>query len=78
VLDVLLLVQRAELDSAAVRTACERVFAERATHAWPIRAFIFPSAWHGILAELAREVHYDTNDVSAIEQRFNSYLASLE
>ncbi|MHB8146316.1 MAG: hypothetical protein ACYDA5_06330 [Vulcanimicrobiaceae bacterium] len=35
------------------------------------------SAWHGILAELASEVHYDTDDASAIEQRFNSYLASL-
>ncbi|MHB8146044.1 MAG: nucleotidyl transferase AbiEii/AbiGii toxin family protein [Vulcanimicrobiaceae bacterium] len=77
VLDVLLLVQRAEIDSAAVRTACERIFVERASHTWPITSFVFPSAWQGVLTELAREVRYDTNDASAIEQRFNSYLASL-
>lgn len=77
VLDVLLLVQRAEIDNAAVLAACERVFAERAKHAWPIYSFLFPPAWHGILNELAREVRYDTDDVSAIETRFNSYLARL-
>jgi hypothetical protein len=77
VLDVLLLVQRREVDDAAVRAACERVFAERAGHAWPISSFAFPTAWHGILAELAREVHYDTDDTSVIELRFNSYLMSL-
>ncbi len=75
VLDVLLLAQR--VDSAVVRAACECVFAERASHAWPITSFAFPSAWHGILTELSREVHYDTDDVFAIERRFNSYLASL-
>lgn len=77
VLDVLLLVQRVEIDSTAVRAACERVFAERTGHAWPVASFTFPEAWHGILAELAREVKYDTDDALAIERRFNSYLASL-
>jgi hypothetical protein len=77
VLDVLLLVQRREVDDAAVRAACERIFGERAGHAWPISSFAFPTAWHGILAELAREVHYDTDDTSVIELRFNSYLMSL-
>lgn len=77
VLDVLLLVQLVETDDAAVRAACERVFAERAGHVWPISSFAFPAAWHGILTELAREVHYDTDDTSVIERRFNSYLTSL-
>lgn len=77
VLDVLLLVQRAEIDNAAVATACKRIFAERASHTWPISSFAFPPAWHAILAELAREVRYDTDDPATIEQRFNSYLASL-
>lgn len=77
VLDVLLLVQLVETDDAAVRAACERVFAERAGRAWPISSFAFPAAWHGILTELAREVHYDTDDTSVIERRFNSYLTSL-
>lgn len=78
VLDVLLLLQRIECDHTAVRAACERVFAERATHPWPIYAFDFPPAWRGILTELAREVRYDTDDVSVIETRFNSYLAQLQ
>jgi hypothetical protein len=77
VLDVLLLVQLVETDDAAVRAACERVFAERASRPWPISSFAFPAAWHGILTELAREVHYDTDDTSVIERRFNSYLTSL-
>ncbi|MGH7736402.1 MAG: nucleotidyl transferase AbiEii/AbiGii toxin family protein [Candidatus Tyrphobacter sp.] len=77
VLDVLLLVQRVELDHEAVRAACERVFAQRAAHSWPISSFVFPPGWHGTLTELARESRYDTNDVAVIEQRFNSYLASL-
>jgi Nucleotidyl transferase AbiEii toxin, Type IV TA system len=77
VLDVLLL-QRVEIDHAAVRAACEGIFAERATHAWPIYSFDFPPAWRGTLTELAREVRYNTDDVSVIETRFNSYLAQLQ
>ena len=78
VLDVLLLLRRVEIDHTAVRAACERVFAERATHSWPIYSFDFPSAWRGRLVELTREVGYDTDDVSVIETRFNSYLARLQ
>lgn len=77
VLDVLLLAQRADVGGAAVRAACERVFADRATHTWPLRSFGFPPDWKGTLAELARETRYDTHDVAVIEQRFNSFLASL-
>jgi hypothetical protein len=76
-LHVLLLVRRAEIDKTAVRAACERVFAERAGHPWPISSFAFPPAWHGILTELARDVHYDTDDTSVIERRFNSYPTSV-
>jgi len=77
VLDVLLLVHRIQINHIAVRAACERVFAEREGHAWPIYSFSFPPAWHSILAELAREVRYDTVDTAIIETRFNSYLAQL-
>lgn len=77
VLDVLLLAQRPEVDPSAIRAACERIFAERAAHTWPVSSFTFPPGWHGILTELAREVRYDTDDVVIIEQRFNSYLARL-
>jgi hypothetical protein len=77
VLDILLLVQRLEVDNAAVLTACEHVFTERATHTWPVASFAFPPGWHGMLAELAREICYDTDDPEVIERRFNAYLASL-
>lgn len=78
VLDVLLLLRRVEIDHTAVRVACEHIFAERATHSWPIYSFDFPATWRATLAELAREVRYDTDDVSVIETRFNSYLAQLQ
>jgi hypothetical protein len=77
VLDILLLVQRLAVDNAAVMAACEHVFSERATHTWPVASFAFPSGWHGILAELAREICYDTDDPVVIECRFHAYLASL-
>jgi hypothetical protein len=77
VLDVLLLVQRVKVDHAAVRAACERVFAERAAHSWPVSSFVFPPGWRATLSELAREVRYDTDEVAVIERRFNSYLARL-
>ncbi len=77
-LDILLMLQPVEFDHTAVRAACKRIFDERATHPWPIHSFDFPPAWRGILTELAREVRYDTDDVSVIETRFNSYLAQLQ
>jgi hypothetical protein len=78
VLDVLLLVERTGVDPAAISEACRRVFADRAVHDWPITSFEFPAAWHGILAELAREVNFGTQDTQVIERQFNEYLAKLK
>ena len=65
------------VDQVAVRVTCERVSAERATNALLAFSFAFPSSWHDILTELAREVRHDTVDVTVVEQHCNSYLASL-
>jgi hypothetical protein len=76
-LDVLLLDVRLPLDTEAITQACVSIFVQRATHEWPILRFSFPSEWNEILAELAREVNYDTSDVRVIEKRFNTFLARL-
>lgn len=77
VLDVLLLIERLAVELNAVRVACERVFTERAMHPWPIYVFTFPPAWPAILAGLAREIGYNTDDASIIQSRFNDLLAHL-
>src|SRR5581483_3419132 len=77
VLDVLLVIQQLDMDHTLVRSACERTFAERAKHKWPMYSFTFPQAWHTKLPEIARTCGYETDDVSIIETRFNSYLARL-
>jgi len=77
VLDVLLLDARLSLDTEAITQACVSIFAQRATHEWPILRFSFPSEWDAILAEFVRQVNYDTSDVGVIERRFNAFLTRL-
>jgi hypothetical protein len=77
VLDVLLLDARLLLDTEAITQACVIIFAQRATHEWPILRFSFPSEWDAMLAEFVRQVNYDTSDVGVIEKRFNTFLARL-
>jgi hypothetical protein len=76
-IDVLLLDARLSLDTEAITQACVILFAQRATHEWPILHFSFPSEWNEILTELVRQVNYDTTDVSVVEKRFNAFLARL-
>lgn len=74
VLDILLLIQRVNVEYSAVRVASERIFAERATHPWPVSDLSLPPEWTVILNNLARETVYDTDDVSIIASRFNDFL----
>jgi Nucleotidyl transferase AbiEii toxin, Type IV TA system len=76
-LDILLLDSRLGTDVDAVRAACERTFAKRALHEWPVFRFEFPSEWTPTLALLAQDAGYDTADATTIESRFNTYLARL-
>jgi hypothetical protein len=77
VLDILLLIERLDLDPTSIRVACEHIFAQRATHDWPIDAFAFPAEWNRIIEALALEVGYDTIDSTIISRRFNDFLARL-
>jgi hypothetical protein len=77
VIDVLALDARGTLDGAAVSGACERVFAQRAGHEWPLVAYTFPAEWETTLPAIAREARYDTTDVAVIAARFNRFLARL-
>ena len=76
-LDILLLDSRLGTDAEAVGAACERIFSQRAAHAWPIFRFDFPPEWTPTLARHAQDAGYDTFDAKTIEARFNTYLARL-
>lgn len=45
VTDVLALEQQGFVDYLKTRENCEIIFAQRATHAWPIQRFAFPGEW---------------------------------
>jgi hypothetical protein len=55
VLDILLVDMLGQLDYALTRTAAERIFAERATHAFPPSAAL-PAEWRRELENLAQDL----------------------
>jgi hypothetical protein len=77
IIDILLLNDRLRPDAAELYAACERVFASRQTHPWPLTEHPFPPAWAGPLSALAQESGYDTVIVAEIQTRFNAFLNAL-
>jgi hypothetical protein len=77
VIDVLALDARISLNYPAVANACERVFAIRAGHDWPIISYEFPSKWKTTLPAIAQDARYDTTDAAVIATRFSTFLARL-
>jgi hypothetical protein len=69
VLDILLLDMLSQLDYRRARAATERVFAERATHAFPPSRRL-PAEWRQELEALAQELGYRTTKAEGIEQEF--------
>ena len=63
--DLLLLENLVEADYTALRNACELVFANRNTHAWPPELDVVPSHWEGPFAQLAEDVQLAERDVAA-------------
>jgi hypothetical protein len=63
--DLLLLETLVEADYTALRDACELVFANRQTHAWPPNLDVVPSHWEDPFAQLADEVQLAERDVAA-------------
>jgi len=69
VLDILLIEALGQLDYAAVADAARRVFAQRATHAFP-PPFAMPPEWGPELEAMARELGFALHTAVEIEQRF--------
>ena len=69
VLDILLLDMLGQLDYRSAREAAERVFAKRATHAFPPTA-VLPVEWRRELETLAQELGYRKTKGEDIEAEF--------
>ena len=69
VLDILLLDMLGQLDYQRARAAAERLFAERATHAFP-PSVALPSEWRRELEALAQELGYRTAKAEEIAKEF--------
>lgn len=69
VLDILLVDMLGKLDYARTRVAVERIFMERATHAFPPSAAL-PAEWRRELENMARELGYATTNAEGIEAKF--------
>jgi hypothetical protein len=76
VLDILLLDMLGQLDYQRARAAAERVFAERATHAFPPSSAL-PAEWRQQLEALAEELGYRTKKAQEIEAEFATILQRI-
>lgn len=76
VLDILLIDALGQLNYPAAAVAARRVFAERATHAFP-PAFVMPPEWRPELEVMARELGFALNLAVEIEQRFVELIRML-
>jgi hypothetical protein len=76
ILDILLIDALGQLDYADAANAARRVFAERATHAFP-PAFAMPPEWRPELEALASALDFPLNMSTAIERRFLEVIQKL-
>lgn len=77
VLDILLIELLGKLDVPAVRDAAKKVFAARATHAFP-PAIQIPNEWRLELEALARDLGYPVSSATEIEVRFRDFVVRLD
>ena len=71
VLDILLIDLVGKMDAKAVRAAAENVFAQRATHNFPLESRL-PEEWESELQALAKELCYPAASAAEIEDRFRN------
>jgi hypothetical protein len=76
VLDILLVNMLGQLDCARTRATAERIFAVRATHAFPPTAPL-PMEWRRELENLAHELGYRTTNAEGIEAEFAALLHAI-
>ncbi|HWK26146.1 MAG TPA: nucleotidyl transferase AbiEii/AbiGii toxin family protein [Solirubrobacter sp.] len=63
-------------DPAAVRDACERVFAARAQQSWP-PTFVVHASWDVGYAALAAELDFDVTDVEQAASAVRAYIERI-
>ena len=76
VLDILLIDLLGELDYPDATEASRRIFAERATHEFPLTV-TFPPEWTPELEALARELEFPLRTASTMELRFREVIRKL-
>jgi Nucleotidyl transferase AbiEii toxin, Type IV TA system len=76
VLDILLIESLGQLDYAVAAVAARRVFAERATHAFPPE-FAMPVEWRVQLETMARELGFSVTTAGEIEELFLAFVQRL-
>lgn len=76
VLDILLLDMLGQLDYVRTRMAAERIFGERATHAFPPTATL-PAEWRRELENLAGELGYRTTNAEGIGAEFAATIKAI-
>jgi hypothetical protein len=76
VLDILLIHSLGQLDYAAAAGAARRVFAERATHAFPT-PFRMPPEWGPELEATAQELGFPVTGAEEIERRFLGVMRAI-
>jgi hypothetical protein len=76
VLDILLIELFGRLDMATVREASIRLFAERATHAFPPNVRI-PIEWGPELEGFAKDLGYPLTSPAEIEARFRAFIDAV-
>jgi len=76
VLDILLVEMLHGLDYVAVAEAARRVFAARATHAFPPK-FVMPAEWRPEVEALAQQLGFAQTRAEGIEKRFGEVLRRI-
>ena len=76
VLDILLVETLGKLDPVRTRIAAERIFAARATHAFPPSPSL-PVGWRQELETLAQELGYPTTNAKEIEAKFAAVVEAI-
>ncbi len=76
--DLVLLIERGELDTPAVRGAVVETFRRRARHGIPQELGAPPELWRGEFAAMAAEVGISTRDIDAAIALVRSYWESLQ
>jgi Nucleotidyl transferase AbiEii toxin, Type IV TA system len=62
---------------AAVREACEEIFALRDKHAWPPQVTVYPS-WAAGFAAMAAQVGFYTDDVDVAADALREFIAEID